>query len=183
MTTIALSDGAWLKIRPALLTFALLVGALTLTSARAEIISISGATFIQQCPCAQSGNVPTLDRGVLKPTDFAKVYADVAFPTAGQEICSLSIVYQDINGAENMTARLFRKSFNLGGNAFNPPVAIATVSSANGVVEQVRRTTTTAVNPRSIGKGNSFYYVEVTFPNINLNLIGVQIDYRPVCPT
>jgi len=27
-----------------------------------------------------------------------------------------------------------------------------------------------------------FYFVEVSMPTINLNLLGVQIDYRPVCP-
>ena len=81
-----------------------------------------------------------------------------------------------------MTARLFRKKFALGGNVFNNPLAIATVNSANGVVQQVRKATTTAVNPRAISKGNSFYYVEIFFPTINLALIGVQIDYRPTCP-
>ena len=182
MTMKVLPARAWPNVQLVLSMLTVLLGALAITPANAEIISISGAAFIQQCPCAPSGGIPTLDRGVLKPTDVSKFYVDVPFPIGGQKICSLSIVYQDINANDNMTARLFRKKFALGGNVFNNPVAIATVSSANGVVQQVRKATTTAVNPRAISKGDSFYYVEVFFPTINVNLIGVQIDHRPTCP-
>ena len=184
MTMKVFPADAWPKMRLVLSTLTVILGALALTPAKAEILSISGATFFQQCSpaCAPSGGVPTLDRGVLKATDVSKFYASVEFPIGGQQICSFSIVYQDVNGNENMTARLFRKTFTLGGNVFNNPLAVATVNSANGVVQQVRKATTTAISPRGIAKGNSFYYVEIFFPTINLALIGVQIDYRPTCP-
>ncbi len=64
---------------------------------------------------------------------FTKLYAAVDFPADGQRICSLSLVYQDINNNDAMTARLFRKAFKEGGNAFNNPILIATVTSAPGV--------------------------------------------------
>ena len=103
------------------------------------------------------------------------------FPTNGQEICSLSIVYQDINNGDAMTARLFRKTFNVGGNAFNNPILIGSVDSAAGVVNTTRKTTTMLDSP-TINENSGFYYVEVTLYTFNLNLIGVQIDYRPSCP-
>ncbi len=104
-------------------------------AARADIISISGATFIQQCPCNGGDNLPNVNKGVLVPTDVSTFYAPVDFPVNGRKICSVSLVYQDINGNDNMTARLHRKAFAVGGNPFNNPTVIATVSSAAGSSE------------------------------------------------
>jgi predicted secreted protein len=151
-------------------------------AARADIISISGATFIQQCPCNVSGNLPNVNKGVLVATDVSKVYAAVNFPASSKKICSVSLVYQDINAGEAITARLLRKAFAVGSNPFNNPTVIATVSSAPGVVNTVRKTTTTTIASPTINANTGFYYVEVSLPTINLNLLGVQIDHRPTCP-
>jgi predicted secreted protein len=162
------------------LAILMLAGIFASTSvARADIISISGATFIQQCPCGNSSNV---NKGVLVPTDVSTFYAPVDFPVNGRRICSVSLVYQDINENDNMTARLQRKAFAVGGNPFNNPTVIATVSSAPGVANTVRKTTTTTIASPTINENSGFYYVEVFMPTINLNLLGVQIDHRPTCP-
>src|SRR3954468_16472748 len=117
------------------LVMALFAGAIGLApAARAEILSISGAGFIQQCPCAPSGNLPDVTKGVLVPTDQSNLYAAVDFPVRGQRICSFSMVYQDINNNDTMTARLFRKSFLVGSNPFNNPTVVAAASTAAGVV-------------------------------------------------
>src|SRR3954471_8316368 len=87
----------------ALATLALFVGAAAAApAAKAAILSIPAVGFIQQCPC---GHPPVLDHGVLKPTQFTKLYAAVDFPTNGQKICGLSLVYQDINNNDAMTAQ------------------------------------------------------------------------------
>ena len=60
-------------------------------------------------------------------------------------------------------------------------VAMATVTSAPGVVDTVRKATTTAITQNVIAKGSAFYYVLVDAPTINLAFLGVQIDVRPTC--
>jgi hypothetical protein len=169
--------------RPALATLVLFAGAIGLApGAHAEILSISGAAFVQQCPCSPSGNLPDVNNGLLVPTDQSNLYAAVDFPTNGQKICSLSLVYQDTNANDTMTARLFRKAFAVGSNPLNNPTVILTAKSAAGVVSTVRRTTTKTATPPTINDGTGFYFVEVSVPTVNLNFLGVQIDYRPTCP-
>ena len=171
------------RFRPALAMLVLLAGGIGLApSAHAAILSISGAAFVQQCPCAPSGNLPDVTKGGLFPTDQSNLYAAVDFPTNGQKICSLSLVYQDINANDTMTARLFRKAFAVGRNPLNNPTIIVTAKSAGGVVNTVRKTTTKTATPPTINDASGFYFVEVSMPTINLNLLGVQIDYRPTCP-
>ena len=170
------------NIYRALAMLLLFAGILALTPvARAEIISISATAFFQQCPCVANGNLPEVNRGVLVPTDQSNLSAAVDFPVNGQNICSLSLVYQDVNGTDTMTARIYRKAFTAGGNPFNNPVVIATVKSASGVNSTVRKATTTAIGSPAIDDSTGFYFVEVSVPTINLNFLGVQIDYWPIC--
>jgi hypothetical protein len=172
------------KRRSALAMLVLLAGATAAApAAQAAILSIPAVGMVQHCDpgCPDGANLPTLDRGVLKPEVFTRLYAPVDFPTNGQEICSLSIVYQDTNNNNPLTARLFRKPAAVGAPAFKDPVEIAEVNSAGGVVDTVRKATA-MIDPHTINENSNFYYVEVTLGTVNLNLIGVQIDYRPTCP-
>jgi len=166
-------------------TFAIaVVGCMTfaLPSARAEIVSIAAAGFVQQCPCV-GGSTPEIDRGVLVANGAAKYFASVPFPTNGQRICSLSMVYHDTNANDALEARLLRKVVVPGSSAaFNTPTILAKVSSAPGVSQQARKVTSTDIDTPVITKQSAFYYVEITVPTVNLNLIGIQIDYRPTCP-
>lgn len=170
-------------VRPALLLLAVLAGSFALTAtARAEVISLSGTAFIRQCPCPSSDNQPDVSNGVLFPTNGANFYAAVDFPANGLRICSLSLVYHDINANDALTARLFRKSSVVGSDPLAAPKIIAEVSSAAGVVNTVRRATTRAITLPLINDNAGFYFVQVAAPTINLNLVGVQIDYRQTCP-
>lgn len=152
--------------------------------ALAETLSISATGLVLRCPCV-GGDADSAEesKGVFvgqKPN--GRYFVPVVFPvTSGQNICSFSMVYQDLNQADTMIARLFRKSYVVGGNPFNAPVQIAKVNSAAGVVNTVRVATTTAINSPTITPVRSFYYIEVDVPTFNLNLLGFQIEYKPSC--
>jgi hypothetical protein len=162
--------------------FALFAGTVALAPvAKADILSISGAAFVRQCPCNAGDTLPDVKKGVLVPTSRSTFDAAVDFPKNGQKICSLSLVYEDTNNKDSMTARLLRKSFTPGGNPFNNPTILATVQSAPGMLATVRKATF-FLDPPTIDETTGFYFVEVSTPTINLNLLGVQVDYRPSCP-
>lgn len=177
-----LEPGRWLStLRLAI--FAPFVAVLAWTpAAKAEVISIAAAGFVQHCPCPAGGFGGAVDRGVLLPKDRAAYFAPVDFPANGRKICRFSLVYQDINNNDTMTARLLRKSFAVGGTVFNTPTVIATVNSAAGVADTVRKETATLIVPPPVNDTNAFYYVEIEVPTVNLNFLGVQIDHRPTCP-
>jgi hypothetical protein len=149
--------------------------------AKAEVLSISGAAFVRQCPCGPGTMPPDVNKGVLVALSQSTLYAAVDFPKNGQEICSLSIVYEDINAKDSMTAKLLRKAFTVGGNPFGNPAVVATVRSAPSVPATIRKATFFPDAP-PIDDTTGFYFVEVSIPTNNLNLLGVQIDYRPSCP-
>jgi len=104
------------------------------------------------------------------------------FPVNGQNVCSFSLIYQDTNGGETLKASLKQKRFVVGGATFHVPVTMASVSTAAGTVSTIRKATTSAITNPTITAANSFYYVEIDQANVNLNVLGVQIDVRPTCP-
>lgn len=151
--------------------------------AKAAIMSISAMGFSLHCPCVVDSADDSSDtNGTLEINDqFARLYAAVPFPTDGQRVCSLSLVYRDVNANDAIRARLFRKTFASGGNAFAAPTLIATATSASGTTSTLRIAKTTSINQPVISQGNAFYYVMVDAPTINLAFLGVQIDIRPTC--
>jgi len=152
-------------------------------AARAELLVYSAVDFVRRCPCGEEADRAEVNNGVLIPVDTnLHFFTSVSFPVNGQNVCKFSLLYHDINANDSLTARLVRKSFTLGGDPFSTPVIMATVSSAGGVPNTVRRVTTTAINSPTIAKERSFYYVEIEAPTINLNVLGVQIDVRQTCP-
>jgi hypothetical protein len=171
-----------------------LLGALALCAAilgfndpvLAETLSISATGLVMRCPCDFGDNTDSAQesKGVFvaeKPN--GRYFIPVVFPdTTGQNVCSFSMAYQDINQADTMTARLFRKSYTVGGNPFAAPAVIATVKSAAGVVNTVRVATTNVIKGPTITSLRSFYYIEVDIPTTNLNILGFQIVYQPTCP-
>lgn len=156
------------------------------TPALAETLSISATGLVLRCPCGFGDNSDSAQEsnGVFvgeKPD--GRYFVPVVFPvTTGQKVCSFSMVYQDINNADTMTARLFRKTYAIGGNPFAAPVLMATVKSAAGVVSTVRVATTNVILFPTINALGSFYYIEVDIPTSNLNLLGFQIVNKPTCP-
>lgn len=155
------------------------------TPALAETLSISATGLVLRCPCVgDNSDSAEESNGVFvgeKPN--GRYFVPVVFPvTAGQKVCSFSMVYEDLNQADTMTARLFRKTFIAGGNPFAAPVAIATVKSASGVSSTVRVATTNVISIPAITAVRTFYYIEADVKTFNLNLLGFQIVYKPACP-
>lgn len=152
-------------------------------AAKAEIVSLSATGFTRHCPCVEDGTQESnTHAGVLEFTGQANTfYAAVDFPAEGQKICSLALVYRDVNGNDAIRARLFKKSFTNGGQAFTAPTVVATATSAAGVPTTVRIAKTTAINQPTVAQANAFYYVLVDGPTINLAFLGVQIDVKKAC--
>jgi hypothetical protein len=171
----ALVAAAGLALGGGLLGFAL--------DAKAELISISATGFTRHCPCVvESAQESDTHDGVLEITaQFSKFFAAVDFPADGQKVCSLSLVYRDVNANDAIRARLFKKTFSSGSQAFGSPVLMATAASASGTQTTVRITKTTSINQPTIAQANAFYYVVVDAPTINLAFLGVQIDVKSTC--
>jgi hypothetical protein len=149
--------------------------------ATAAILQIPAPALIRQCPCAVGSGSAIEDRGTLTAEGPSSFYAALPFSGAGQ-VCSMSMVYRDVNANEKVKASLLRKTFAVGATAFANPVTMATVQSAAGVNGAVRVATTTSIPSPAINTATGFYYVKVDFDNININLIGLQIDVRSSCP-
>ena len=153
------------------------------TPAKAEIVSLSATGFVKHCPCVDDGTPESNENnGVLEMTgQFSRFYEGVDFPKEGERVCSMSLVYRDVNGNDAIRARLYKKSFSSGGPAFAAPVLMATATSAAGTPDTVRIAKTSAINQPSIAQGGAFYYLLVDAPTINLAFLGVQIDVKGTC--
>ena len=152
--------------------------------ARAEVLSIPAIAFSLRCPCGNDvGDQSEFVDGVLKTVEpGSRFYAPISFPRNGHKVCAFTLVYHDVNNNDAMTASLVKKGFATGKPAFNPPTIMATVATAPGVRDVVRKVTTRAISSRTISKGNAFYYALIEAPTVNLNILGVLIDVRPSCP-
>ena len=151
--------------------------------AKAEIVGISATAFTRHCPCVEDGTQESNTHvGVLEMTgQNSTFYANVDFPRDGDKVCSVSLVYRDVNGNDAIRARLFRKAFSSGGNPFASPTLMATATSASGTQSTTRIAKTTAIASATVSQGSAFYYVEVDAPTINLAFLGVQIDVKASC--
>jgi hypothetical protein len=151
--------------------------------ALAEILQISATGMVKRCPCDPSStDTSEEDNGVLVlKGNNVRYFTPVAL-SQGQRVCSFSMLYNDVNANDTMTARLERKNFTVGGNPFILPVTMATVKSAGGVPDTVRKATQTTIKAPLINAATAFYYIELDAPTVNLNVLGFQIDVRQTCP-
>jgi hypothetical protein len=150
-------------------------------AASADIIQIAGPAFVEQCPCGQEPAGEVSNGVLVTQGTNATYFAAVPFPDTGLDVCSFSLVYRDANNDDDMTARLLRKSYSVGDDAFANPVVMAKVSSS-GKQGDIRIATTSKIKNRTVRLDDSFYYVEVDVVTFNLDFLGVKIDARPVCP-
>jgi len=154
------------------------------TPASAEVLSISATGLVRHCPCGASPNDGAEEsKGVFEgETPDGRYFVPVVFPvTSGQKVCSFTMVYEDTNAADTMTAFLYRKTWKAGGNPFANPTKMATVKSAAGTPATVRVASSTTITTPAIGP-NFFYYIEVDVKTANLNLLGFQVEYKAACP-
>jgi hypothetical protein len=152
--------------------------------ARAETIALSAMGFVTHCPCPVGGSFAEEEQaGTLKTIQAnSRFFMPVSFPN-GVKVCSLSLVYRDVNANDPIRARLLRKTYATGSNPFSAPITMASVTSASGVVDAVRIATTKTINQAGIGNANSFYYVLVESATFNLDFLGVKIETRPTSQT
>jgi hypothetical protein len=179
------SRSDWRLARYALVSLAMVVALAAMQPAHASILSLSATDFVLRCTPV-CGGVPepdpsAVDRGVLKPFGPGTYFSSVVLPN-GENVCRFTLIYQDTNGTDGGEARLLRKRFKVGGNALAGPTVMASVTTAAGIVQQVRRAATTNITQPKIANGSSFYFVEIEVENLNVNPIGVQIDHRKTCP-
>ena len=146
--------------------------------AQAEIIQISATALVLRSDSG-TDSIGTAQNGVLQNAR-GKFYAPVVFPANGDDICRFSMVYRDFDAEADITARLLRKPLNVGGFAFNPPNELASVASF-GTNQNMRRATTTDIAGANIALATNFYFVEVDLPANTLQVVGLQIDFRPIC--
>ena len=171
-------------ILPAIFGLALGAGLLGFAApAQAEIMSYSATGFVRHCPCVEDGTQESdTQAGVVQMTgQNSTFYAAVDFPKDGQKVCSVSLVYNDINANDAIRARLFKRTFSNGSSPDAAPVLIATATSASGTPDTVRIAKTTSINQPTIAQANAFYYLQVDGPTINLGFLGVQIDVKSTC--
>jgi hypothetical protein len=81
-------------------------------------------------------------------------------------------VYRDFNASDAIRARLMRKTYATGSNAFGSPVVMATATSASGAIDTVRTGSTTSIGQGTISNSNSFYYVLVEAVTLQPGLPG-----------
>jgi hypothetical protein len=145
-------------------------------AARAEIVAIAAPGLTQH----GSAFGATEGRGVLSPEGPGRYFASVQLPN-GQSVCSFSLVYRDVNAEEQMVAYLVKRTFAVGDAINSQPTVMAVVRTASGVVSTMRRATTTSITAPLVNNANGFFYVRVDAPNVNVNIVGLQIDVRPAC--
>ncbi|MDR4307315.1 hypothetical protein IHQ68_11875 [Chelatococcus sambhunathii] len=153
------------------------------TPAEAAIYAIPAPAFVKQCPCGPGTDVTATEtRGTiaLQNGGPAQFFAAVPFAGSGQ-VCGFTMIYRDINAAERLTATLLRKTFTVGGYIYDIPVTMAQAVSANGVTNSVRSVSATTIPSPAINTTTGFYYVRIDMQNINMDLLGVQIDIRSAC--
>ncbi len=151
------------------------------SAANADIIQIAGPAFFEQCPCGQEPAGEVSNGVLVTQGTNATYFAAVPFRDAGLRVCSFSLVYRDANNDDAMTARLLRKRYAVGDDAFAKPVVMAKVTSS-GKQGDIRIASTKDIKSPKLDLNNSFYYVEVDVVTFNLDLLGVKIDARPSCP-
>ena len=149
------------------------------TAAKAEVISLSSMSF-NVYGNHLSTQDPAATNGALEPVVATNLYSGVLLP-GGQKICRFSLVYQDSNGLENVTATLFRKRILVGSNALAVAQQIASVSSTGSLgTEQIAATSVIAAP--IIDNASFFYFVKIFAKNFNTIPVGVQIVVKPTCP-
>ena len=154
--------------------------------ALAEVLQFSALGLDRRCPCGlnpgDAEDQAEEDNGILKLKDVnMRYFMAVALPH-GQNVCRFSMVYHDINAGDSMTAQLKRKVVVIGNPPINPATTMASVTTAAGVPDTIRKVNDTTITSPLINTTNSFYYIQVEAPTTNLNPIGFQIDVRPTCP-
>lgn len=159
---------------------ALAVAAPSKAEAATATVQLPATTFIQQCPCTAGIGSASVQNGVLSPDGPSTYYAPLPY-TGVKKVCGLSAFYRDVNDNERMRVRIFSRATGVGASIENPATLMAEVESGPGVSDAIRKVSTTDISGATLKPKERFYYVQVDFDNINMDLVGVQVDMRDTC--
>jgi hypothetical protein len=148
------------------------------TTAVADIIQIPAIAFTQR----ESSDLPgAANAGTLTNAE-GKYYAAVPFPRDGELVCRFSLVHRDNDAQLEVIASLLKKRIIVGGTPFSTPVLMARVrSGASNAVSGITVVNDTSINSNLLALNNAFYYVELQVTGATVEVLGVQIEYAPVC--
>ena len=146
----------------------------------ADNINISATAFALRTASGSSDVTGEGGNGLLQNAT-GKYFAPVVFPVNGVNICSFALALRDFDVDFDVSASLLRKSYTLGGSAFTPPAVLASVGST-GAIDAVRRRATNTVATPKVNNARAYYYVELDVPASTLQVLGVEIVYKPTCP-
>lgn len=150
--------------------------------AKATVYQIPAPAFTQHCACTIGIGPDTVSNGVLTPDGPGNFFATLPFTGTGN-LCQLTMIYRDVNAEQSMNASVVRRNYLIGQPvAASGTTQLALVTSASGTPDTIRSATTTSIANPAINTSTGFYFVRVHFDNINMDLVGVQVDIRPTCP-
>lgn len=155
---------------------------MAVSPAIAEIVQIPGPAFVRQCPCNISTDPATESNGSISVSNGASSYFATLPYSGAAKVCAMSMIYRDVNQAEQLTVTLLRKKIDIGGSIDAAPGVVARVRSAGGAPNTVRKADAPTINSPTVNSATGFYYLRADFENVNMDLVGVQVDIRPNCP-
>ena len=145
-------------------------------AAFADLINIPAVTFVpRDINDAFKSTTGQETEGDLNKAG-GRYYAPVNFPTTGK-VCWMSLIYRDNDPSSSVTARLMRKRFGIGQSPFASPFQMAILQTNNDDPATQRLIEPSIAAPQ-IDYFNSFYYVELNVPSQNLQVLGVQVNFR-----
>jgi len=150
--------------------------------ARADILQISAIGFTLRTPTGSSDQIGEEMNGTLFWAG-GRYMAPVVFPTDGLQVCSFALIYRDFDADHDVFASLQKKSFRLGTDtALEPTVVMAEVSSS-GADTNTRRAKKSKIKQATVTASRAFYFVTIDIPEPSqLEILGVQIEYKATCP-
>jgi hypothetical protein len=148
------------------------------SKAIADIIQIPAIAFAQR----ESSLDPGVAQAGTLTTAEGKYYAAVPFPRHGERVCRFSLVHRDNDNALEVIARLFKKRIAVGQNPFLNLVQMAEArSGAATAVAGITVVNDTSIVSNIITLNNAFYYVELEVTGNLVEVLGVQIEFKPAC--
>jgi hypothetical protein len=150
------------------------------SKATADIIQIPAIAFAQRAGSLDPG---VANAGTLTTAE-GKYYAAVPFPRHGERVCRFGLVHRDNDDSFEVIARLFKKRIIVGDSPFNAARNVQMAEARSGAGAFV--TGVTVVNDTSISTdiitlNNAFYYVELEVTGNFVEVLGVQIEFKPAC--
>jgi hypothetical protein len=149
------------------------------SAATADVINISATTFVLRTASGSGDLAGEQEAGTLQGAT-GTYFAPVTFPPNAGRICRFSLVFRDFDETNNITARLMRKRYTVGGKASTGLLLVAQMQS-KAVIDGVQKISAAVINSPVVLFNRAFYYVELEIPAPQLQVLGVEIEHKPAC--